>query len=95
MPTASSLMMDFDITLKFDFMYARFLDVVDENKSCMVRIVDESALSNLLKIFSITLVFFFLSFSFFRNAPHVLDGLLGLPSRAWQKCNRLLRLGRP
>jgi hypothetical protein len=29
MPTASSLMMDFDITLKFDFMYARFLDVVD------------------------------------------------------------------
>ena len=29
------------------------------------------------------------------NAPHVLDGLRGLPSLAWQKCNRLLRLGRP
>ena len=24
-----------------------------------------------------------------------LDGLRGLPSWAWQKCNRLLRLGRP
>jgi len=22
------------------------------------------------------------------NAPHVLDGLRGLPSWAWQKCNR-------
>ena len=36
------------------------------------------------------LIFFFLS-----NAPHVLDGLRGLPSWPWQKCNRLLRLGRP
>jgi hypothetical protein len=42
-------MMDFDITLKFDFMYARFLNVVDENKSCTVRIEDELSLSNLLK----------------------------------------------
>ena len=38
-------------------------------------------------------VFFFLpSLS---NAPHVLYGLRGLPSWAWQKCNRLLRLGHP
>jgi len=29
------------------------------------------------------------------NAPHVLYGLRGLPSWAWQKCNRLLRLERP
>jgi hypothetical protein len=43
MPTASSLVMDFDITLKFDFMYARFLDMVDENKSRTVRIEDESS----------------------------------------------------
>ena len=35
------------------------------------------------------------NFFFKSNAPHVLDGLRGLPSWAWQKCNRLLRLGRP
>ena len=34
-------------------------------------------------------------FIFLFNAPHVLDGLRGLPSWGWQKCNRLLRLGRP
>ena len=27
--------------------------------------------------------------------PHVLCGLRGPPSWAWQECNRLLRLGRP
>jgi len=32
---------------------------------------------------------------FLSNAPHVLYGLRGLPSWAWQKCNRLLRLGHP
>ena len=32
---------------------------------------------------------------FLSNAPHVLDGLRGLPSWPWQKCNRLLSLGRP
>jgi len=42
------------------------------------------------KTFFGTLVDFFLS-----NAPHVLYGLRGLPSWAWQKCNRLLSLGRP
>jgi len=36
-----------------------------------------------------------LNIFFLSNAPHVLDGLRGLPSWAWQKCNRLLRLGRP
>ena len=32
---------------------------------------------------------------FLSNAPLVRDGLRGLPSWAWQKCNRLLRFGRP
>ena len=27
--------------------------------------------------------------------PHVVCGLRGPPSWAWQECNRLLRLGRP
>jgi len=31
----------------------------------------------------------------FPMPPHVLYGLRGLRSWAWQKCNRLLRLGRP
>ena len=35
------------------------------------------------------------NFFFLSNAPHVLYGLRGLPSCAWQKSNRLLRLGRP
>ena len=35
------------------------------------------------------------SFFFTSNAPHVLYGLRGLPSWAWQKCNRLLTLGHP
>jgi len=34
-------------------------------------------------------------FIFFSNAPTCRCGLRGLPSWAWQKCNRLLRLGRP
>jgi len=37
-----------------------------------------------------------LFFTIFFSMPlHVLYGLRGLPSWAWQKCNRLLRLGRP
>jgi len=32
---------------------------------------------------------------FSSNAPTCPYGLRGLPSWAWQKCNRLLRLGRP
>ena len=40
--------------------------------------------------------FFFLSFFFFfPMPPHVLCGLRGPPSWAWQECNRLLSLGRP
>jgi len=38
---------------------------------------------------------FSLGFFFPPNAPLVLDGLRGLPSWGWQKCNRLPRLGRP
>jgi hypothetical protein len=37
----------------------------------------------------------FLLFFFFPVPPHVLCGLRGPPSWAWQKCNRLLRLGCP
>jgi len=32
---------------------------------------------------------------FFSQCPTCPCGLRGLPSWAWQKCNRLLRLGRP
>ena len=36
-----------------------------------------------------------LEFFFLPMPPHVLCGLRGPPSWAWQECNRLLRLGRP
>ena len=41
--------------------------------------------------FSNHLVWCTLYYVFISNAPHVLYGLRGLPSWAWQKCNRLLR----
>ena len=52
---------------------------------CQVKCYKNTSSVLILNVF-----FFFLS-----NAPHVRDGLRGLPSWAWQKCNRLLRLGRP
>ena len=60
------------------------------NRKNVIRDFSHSSFLRILFGLSISLLILLLS-----NAPHVLYGLRGPPSWAWQKCNRLLNLGRP
>jgi len=72
-----------------------FVHVVVKNMSYSLVSKVYKFMTFVAKIKTEKLVVMLLQYIFLSNAPYILYGLRGLPSWAWQKCNRLLRLGRP